>query len=456
MLLLPAQRVGMAEDQPIPYLTLADLNFGGDYGEVTFTASDLASVKRVFDEKVRGDSLPIIDEDHDPSRAAGWITKLDFDPQDATRLLAWPRWNEGSDALTSDGSYRFTSPTLLRDWCDPKTGTTYDWAPAGLKLNGKNDTSGMALTNFPRIRDLGPITCSEGAVAVRFADATAQGEAGPGEVMASLMTYCAPDGDEYPPCQWAPPFSSYSRCPGFTRILVDGDGDGPGDIAGCCKLAPMCNGYSPITPGQTPSVSYYSEEEHTTMAGTPTRAGQPATAETPPTEPTPTPTPAPAPAPAPPTPSAAGQADFAETQRILAAERNQRERLQTQVTELSERLARKEADEKIASVTARLQRCVDQGRLTPAEFSEKTSQPARLMLFAENAWLIEDIEKRTPVVRLGEPRGSGEEPTAGDVSTQALMRAAEDHIKANGLDASKPADFLSAARAAARSVSGGR
>jgi hypothetical protein len=376
------QQAKLSEGAPIDYLctgawTFPYLNKGLP---ITVTREDLANVKRLFDENVYGQNLPIVDETHDKTRAVGWMKSLDWHPTDPDRLVAVPEWNEGTDKLVANNEYGYTSPVLLLNWRDPVSGTVYPVVPGGLGLDPNDpegDTSGLALTNHPKIKKLSAkFAASESgdtqAALIAFGEAgtvfsgvaadtaralLAEGDGAPIDFVAADTSA---DMTDLPPCSWAPPYAEYNRCPGYTRVLADGDGDAPGDMPGCCRLSAQCNGYSPVPTGTVPPYqrSYYSEGH--SMADNPAQpAGVPAAnpspvPNAPQTDPPAAPQPPPAPAPPAPTPAAQHSADMGEMQRMLAAETDQRETMQTEVARLGEELKRRDEDDKIRGVVVRL------------------------------------------------------------------------------------------------------
>jgi hypothetical protein len=415
----------LAEGEPVDYLCTGEWTFP-EYNRgrpITVTRDDLTDVKRLWDENAYGQNLPIIDENHDPNRAVGWIKGLDWHPTDPDRLVAVPEWNEGCDKLVASGAYGYTSPLLLLNWRDPESGTVYPIVPGGLGLDPGNpdDRSGLALTNHPKIKRLhAKFAASEtgdtqaalvafGEVGTVFSGVAAdtarallaEGDGAPIDFAAADASA---DMADLPPCSWAPPYAEYNRCPGYTRVLADGDGDAPGDLPGCCRLSAQCNGYSPVPTGTVPPYqrSYYSEG--TTMADdTAPKVGAPANAAPAPTPPPPDVTPA-ATAASPPatvaaTPPATAQhsADMSEMQRMLAAETHQRERMQTEVARLGEELKRRDEDDRIRGVTVRLSELAR--RFPPAVLDSLagparngTRDRARLLALAEHPVGIEALE----------------------------------------------------------------
>lgn len=484
------QQAKLSEGAPIDYLctgewTFANLNQGRP---ITVTRDDLADVKRLFDENAYGQHLPIIDENHDPNRAVGWIKGLDWHPSDPDRLVAVPDWNEGCDKLFASGAYGYTSPLLLLNWCDPESGKVYPVCPGGLGLDPNDpdgDTSGLATTNHPKIKKLNVrFAASERgnaqAALVAFGEAGTAFSGSPATVSRALFQVdgtdeagepaeldfvdisgepVATDSEPLGPCAWAPPYSQYNRCPGYTRILADGDGDAPGDLPGCCRLSEACNGFSPVVPGTTPMYDRACYSEEHTMADNPAQpAGAPANPApvptAPQTEPPTAPQPPPAPPPPAPTQSAQHSADMGEMQRMLAAETHQRETMQTEVARLGEELKRRDEDDKIRSVVVRLSELAK--RFPPAVLDSLAGTAkngvrdrTRLLRLSEHPVGLEALEaipqvkggavslselgtgaEADPETSYSRLRKFAEELRAADpklTREQAMLKASEDH-----------------------------
>jgi hypothetical protein len=458
------QQAKLSEGAPIDYMctgewTFPELNHGRP---ITVTRDDLVDLKALFDANAYGQNLPIIDETHDKNRAVGWIKTLDWHPSDPERLVAVPEWNEGTDKLVANNEYAHTSPVLLLNWRDPVSGTVYPVVPGGLGLDPNDpdgDTSGLALTNHPKIKRLSAkFAASEsgdtqaalialGEVGTVFSGVAADTARalfaeGDGAAIDFAAADASADMADLPPCSWAPPYAEYNRCPGYTRVLADGDGDAPGDLPGCCRLAAQCNGYSPVPTGTVPPYqrSYYSEGTH--MADNPAQpAGAPANPAPVPNAPQTDPPAAPQPPPAPPPPTTPGQpttaaqhsADMGEMQRMLAAETFQRETMQTEVARLGEELKRRDEDDKIRSVTVRLSELAK--RFPPAVLDSLAGSAkngvrdrTRLLRLSEHPVGIEALEA-IPQVRGGavslSELGTGAEADP-ETSYSRLRKFAED------------------------------
>ena len=284
---------------------------------------------------------------------------------------------------------------------------------------------GVALTNTPRIKDMGYISCSENGEAqlLAFSEGPIATKR-PAEARRILLAEGDPndpdgDGDDdgpVPPCVFQPAYAGDRSCPGYTRRPGDTDGDG------ACLLADRgCNGYRAIGEGVSPLpvfASIFSEQGERSMskeaAATATGAKPPATAET-----------------------ASGDAeqkdqeaeqsaaDQQENERILASERAEREKAQSQATELSERVRTLETAQKLGGVAERLDKAVREGRLTPAQ--RQTYGEHMVELSEERMeWLLSEIEKRPVIVDMKERGVAGsdaelDESTRLDKAAKTLM-----------------------------------
>jgi Family of unknown function (DUF6582) len=515
--------VNLAERR-LPYLTVGEWEFP-DYGTVSVGPAELRSVVEHFKANVRGQDLPLCDVDHvDPifrGLACGWVQDLVLDDAEApSRIDAVVDLNEAGEQLVQQDRVRYTSPTLLRNWTDPSTGITYPFVAAGVDVRTRDShgESAMAVTNFPRLKQLGRIACSEDG-APRAA-LLAMGEAAaptPARAARLLMQEDADsdtdpdsDGDDdgpVPPCAYQPG-QLVGGCPGFTRWPGDDDGDGT-----CLMATRGCNGYRAVAddtqvPWRFSEGHRMPDDDVGQMSGSaPAPSGQqvppaqqpvpqppgappatpsqpvqpPAQAPEQPTAPQPTAPPqsAPQPAPAPQT-AATGDtqraADAAEGQAIRAAElRSLTERItaaeqrvaaaEQRASTAETRLQSAEAElhamrmaEKVGRLGDRIQACLRTGRIDKAEY-DRLMAPERLASFAENdamLWVLESIEQRpaASAVPLGE-RGTGTTPNPSDESAAAAALSQ----KANELVAAAAArgermPYSEAAKRAARELPG--
>ncbi len=90
---------------------------------------------------------------HQPTAAAGWITKLDARP---TGLWAQIRLSDLGQAALNGGRYRSLSPVWLSTDCEP-TGAAEQKALRPLRLDR------VALTNDPNLKGMAPLTNSASA-----------------------------------------------------------------------------------------------------------------------------------------------------------------------------------------------------------------------------------------------------------------------------------------------------
>lgn len=385
----------------VPLLRTGEWHFDNAYGDFAVGRDDLQTIKQVFDERVRRQDWPVFfkgqiasfgeaneDHDHHPSRAVGWIRGLEF--RDDDHLDAVVDFTETGDRLVKEGAYKYSSAELLRNWKDPETGAVYPLVAYG-----------VALTNTPRVKEMGVIAASEDGAAQLLAfsegPVSAPFESARRVLMAEEND---PDGDgdddgPVPPCVFQP---GYGHCPGFTRWPGDNDGDGV-----CLMATKGCNGYRAIPPDLQPLpvvASMYSESTHATgeamttdgkpAAGAPVETGEPAaaTAEKP----------------------AEQSPDAAEDKNILASERAARSAAEEKVAKLSERVTTLEAHAKMDKAAGRLERAAEAGRITPAQ---RQVYEEHLVSLSEDSmeWLLSEIENREPVIKLGEKGVAGSNTT---------------------------------------------
>jgi hypothetical protein len=407
------------EGKPLPFLTVGKRHFD-DYGDFTVGPEDLRTMKELFDSGARGQDLPIINEAHDPDRAIGWIKSLEFDGDD--KLVAIPDWNPVGQTLIQSDEYRYTSPEILRGWLDPQSGVRYPMIPAGL-----------ALTNYPRLKDMGRIAASEdGSCLMAFSERPISVAA------ARHLAFADPDfdgDDDGPtgPCVNQPPFGF---CPGYTR-RGDADGDGT------CLLAEQCNGYRQITSAQriqqamgNPASSLTWAERSAAAPTTPT----PPTKEAQMAETTATPAPAPAA-----DPNAALMAEHTKLSEKFDA--SEKERLA-----LAEKVTQMQRNEALRSVRAQFAELVRTGRMTPAERDTLVADDDHALTFAEtNAFVLDSFKDRPAnsmvplnVRGIGAPEVDGEAGGAG--SAQGKLEGFAELIHTANPKLTKEAAYVEAVK----------
>jgi phage I-like protein len=404
----------------VPFLKTGNFEFS-DYGNLDVDRDSLVSAKRVFDERVRQQDWPVFfrgaidefagaNEDHNPTRAVGWMRGLEF--RDDDHLDAIVDFNPVGDKLLANDQYRYSSAEMLRNWKDERTGTVYPLVPYGI-----------ALTNTPRIKGMGEILCSENGEAQLLAFSEGPITAASASMAHTLLLADGTndpdhDGDDdgpVPPCVFQP---GYGSCPGFTRWPGDADGDGV-----CLMATKGCNGYRAISGTTSPlpySTSMYSESSQggpmtDTAAGTaPEKAATDAAVTDTSTEKKVT----------------QPNADSAEDKNILASERSAREAAQTKLSEMEGRVKTLEAQAKLAAVDERLDKAVREFRLTPAQ---KEIYSEHMVALSEDnmGWLLSEIEAREVIPALGKEKGVAGNDTTLDESAR-LDQAAKAHMSEQG------------------------
>lgn len=117
-----------------------------EYGKFAITPQTLAEIVKTFNAGVRGQDLPIdVDHNHEGG-AVGWMKSLAVK---GDTLWATPEWTEEGARDVAAGKYRYFSPHF-GPWKNPETGDQY---PAVL-MSG-------AVTNFPFLKNMAPISLSE-------------------------------------------------------------------------------------------------------------------------------------------------------------------------------------------------------------------------------------------------------------------------------------------------------
>lgn len=410
-----------AEGKPIPFLTTGEWTFPEfahilPEGKLSVSQDTLRMVKQHFDERRRGQDLPIINEAHDDSRAVGWIKSLEF--SDPDNLVAVPDWNPVGEKVIKNDEYRYTSPELI-PWRDPASGETYPII-----------ASGLALTNYPRIKKLGRIAASENASCALVA-CSEKGVKARDVVEARrlLMAENDPDNDgdddgPVPPCVYQPPYSPIGCCPGFTR-RGDADGDGA-----CIFSEKGCNGYQAVPVGNTAGVASipltWGEPRVTTQTTNSTNAtfqitGVTATMAEPTTKTPEQPAPEPQPAEA---------VTLAEEHRALKARfeasEKAREDAEKERVALSEKVAAMERDRTVSGIRAEFAELVREGRVSPAEVETLLKDDEHAVKLSENRFVIDALKARpkNSAVPFGEKGSAGDKGDA-DAHHQLLQMAEE-------------------------------
>ncbi len=117
-----------------------------EYGTLTFDPMTLREYVRNWENRVRKIDVPV-DLDHKNEDAAGWITNVSYQPGNG--VYATVEWNRHGQELLNDKRYRYLSPQF-GEYVDEQTGETY-----------KNVLIALTLTNFPFLKQMGPVSLSE-------------------------------------------------------------------------------------------------------------------------------------------------------------------------------------------------------------------------------------------------------------------------------------------------------
>jgi Mu-like prophage I protein len=117
-----------------------------EYGTLDFSPENLREYVANWENRVRKIEVPV-DLDHKNEEAAGWIQQLSYQP--GSGVYATVEWNRHGQELLNDKRYRYLSPQF-GDYTDEQTGETY-----------KNVLIALTLTNFPFLKEMGPVSLSE-------------------------------------------------------------------------------------------------------------------------------------------------------------------------------------------------------------------------------------------------------------------------------------------------------
>jgi hypothetical protein len=122
------------------------------YGGITITAEDLKRMKENFEKNARGlaeGDKPILQFDYkhaDEDVAAGWIQGLVLS-DDGQKLFADVEFTDPARKAIQAKEWKFTSPTIVRNFTNTQTGEKFDIV-----------LKGAALTNKPFLKDMDAIT----------------------------------------------------------------------------------------------------------------------------------------------------------------------------------------------------------------------------------------------------------------------------------------------------------
>jgi len=115
------------------------------YGKLNFDDAYIDELIRNFNDKVLGNTMPFVDQDHDERGAAGWFVRL-FKADEG--MMGEIEWTEVGIDLLSKKIYKYFSP-WISVYTNPETKQTY-----------KDVFRGGALTNVPFLKMLPEFTLS--------------------------------------------------------------------------------------------------------------------------------------------------------------------------------------------------------------------------------------------------------------------------------------------------------
>lgn len=116
------------------------------YGEFKITPETLATIKKNFDDKVRGIEIAIDYAHENDSIAAAWLTSVSIAGDGDSELWGEPAWTPNGRRVITDKEFRYLSPEFNLDYEDAESGKKF--GPTLL---------GVGLTNRPFLKDMTPI-----------------------------------------------------------------------------------------------------------------------------------------------------------------------------------------------------------------------------------------------------------------------------------------------------------
>ncbi len=135
--------------QPIQVLRTGEWQFT-DFGKIKVTKEVLTEMVRNFKNNVRGQQLPINVEHMRELGALGHIADM-YTSSDGESLWIVPEFNNyGKNMVIDKQAFMYASFEFFREWKNEETGQTYQHVPIG-----------TAMTNYPRIKNMATISCSE-------------------------------------------------------------------------------------------------------------------------------------------------------------------------------------------------------------------------------------------------------------------------------------------------------
>lgn len=137
------------ETKPIQVLRVGKWEFD-DYGEVEITPDDIKLAVQNFKDNIRGQKIPINIEHEHTLGAIGWVDDM-WASDDGKSAYIRPTWtDQGKDLVITKKSFAYSSPEYYRRWKNPET-----------KANHRSVISGVAVTNYPRLKNMEAIAASE-------------------------------------------------------------------------------------------------------------------------------------------------------------------------------------------------------------------------------------------------------------------------------------------------------
>lgn len=136
---------GAEESKPIQILRYGEWDHP-HYGKIKFDKKYMETVCKNFDAEVIGGEIPF-NFDHNGGPAPGWVKGL---VHKGSKLYAIPEWTPLGLEAIQQGLYKYISCELRDNHLNCETGEEY-----GPTL------SGVALTNYPFVKNMEPISLSE-------------------------------------------------------------------------------------------------------------------------------------------------------------------------------------------------------------------------------------------------------------------------------------------------------
>lgn len=136
-------------NKPIQILRTGDWYFKDIGQSLNVTTQDLHDYATNFQKNVRRQKIPVNIEHVHELGAVGAVKDV-FVTTDGEKLMAVMDWTKKGEELVKDNAFLYTSSEILTQYSDAESGESY-----------KNVLSGVALTNYPRIKDMASLAASE-------------------------------------------------------------------------------------------------------------------------------------------------------------------------------------------------------------------------------------------------------------------------------------------------------